>query len=122
MRHGSIVRVLNLLLALLTLGVVGVFGALLAGFLGGGGLAAEQSTVPVRALPPGPLTGSDVEELRFAAALRGYRMDQVDAAIDRLAAELERLRSELAAVEPRRADRGFEPRRADRAVEPDEGR
>ena len=86
---------LNLLLALLTLGVVGVVAALLTGFLTAGGLAEDESTVPVRALPEGPLSGQEVGRLRFAAALRGYRMDQVDAAMDRLGAELDRLHEQL---------------------------
>jgi DivIVA domain-containing protein len=53
-------------------------------------------------LPAGQFEAKDVDGLRFAPALRGYRMDQVDEAIDRLTDELKRredqidqLRSEL---------------------------
>lgn len=36
-----------------------------------------------------PMTAQDVAGLRFALAFRGYRMDEVDEALDRLAAEIE---------------------------------
>jgi DivIVA domain-containing protein len=38
----------------------------------------------------GPLTGDDLRRVRFSIALRGYRMSEVDALLDRLAAERER--------------------------------
>jgi DivIVA domain-containing protein len=41
-------------------------------------------------LPAGELDGEDVRELRFQQALRGYRMDEVDWVLDRLADELDR--------------------------------
>ncbi len=37
----------------------------------------------------GPLTGADLREVRFTTAVRGYRMSEVDALLDRLAVELE---------------------------------
>lgn len=46
-------------------------------------------TTPTR-LPAGELDGEDVRELRFQQALRGYRMDEVDWVLDRLADELDR--------------------------------
>lgn len=46
-------------------------------------------------LPDGAMTGSDVESLRFAMALRGYRMSDVDWALSRLGAEIDRLRSQV---------------------------
>lgn len=39
-------------------------------------------------LPPRPMTGEDVDRLRFSLGFRGYRMDEVDDVLDRLAAEL----------------------------------
>lgn len=39
-------------------------------------------------LPETPLTATDVEAVRFSMAPRGYRMDEVDAVLARLAAEL----------------------------------
>ncbi|MFI7588511.1 DivIVA domain-containing protein [Spongisporangium articulatum] len=88
----------NLLLLLLTLGVVAAVVALATGFLSGGSLEEVPGTVPERALPPRPLTGQDVEAVRFVPALRGYRMDQVDAAMDRLGAEIDGLRARLQAA------------------------
>ena len=79
-------------MVLLTVAVVGGVVALVSGRLTGG-LAEPEVQVPARALPPGPLTGRDVADLRFVQAFRGYRMDQVDAAMDALAAEIDRLRA-----------------------------
>jgi DivIVA domain-containing protein len=39
-------------------------------------------------LPDRTLTAEDIPALRFRTGLRGYRMDDVDAALDRLAASL----------------------------------
>ena len=41
-------------------------------------------------LPAGEIDGDDVRDLRFPQALRGYRMDEVDWVLDRLADELDR--------------------------------
>ena len=41
-------------------------------------------------LPERPLTGDDLRTLRLDTAVRGYRADDVDALLDRLAAELDR--------------------------------
>jgi DivIVA domain-containing protein len=44
---------------------------------------------PDRTIPAGrALTSDDLQRVRFSSALRGYRMDEVDALIDRLAADL----------------------------------
>jgi DivIVA domain-containing protein len=37
----------------------------------------------------GPLTAQDLRRVRFSTAFRGYRMSEVDALLDRLAAELD---------------------------------
>jgi DivIVA domain-containing protein len=37
----------------------------------------------------GPLTAGDLRRVRFSTALRGYRMSEVDALLDRLSAELD---------------------------------
>jgi len=47
-------------------------------------------------LPDGGLTGQDVRSVRFAMALRGYRMSDVDWALERLATEIDGLRAQLA--------------------------
>jgi DivIVA domain-containing protein len=81
-------------MVLLTIAVVAGVSAVVAGLVTGG-LEEPASPIPPRALPTGPLTGQDVANLRFVQAFRGYRMDQVDAAMDSLAAEVERLRALL---------------------------
>ncbi|MGD9529935.1 DivIVA domain-containing protein [Pseudonocardia sp.] len=45
-------------------------------------------------LPVDAVTGRDVRELCFQQALRGYRMDEVDWALGRLADELDRVVAE----------------------------
>ena len=56
-----------------------------------------------------PLAGDDVRGLRFGVALRGYAMDQVDAVLDRLAAELDARDAQVAEVEARLAALGAPP-------------
>lgn len=51
----------------------------------------------------GPVRADDLEHVRFGMALRGYRMDEVDALLDRLAAELRERDARLAALEPGRS-------------------
>ena len=46
-----------------------------------------------------PLDGAAVRGLRFGVALRGYAMDQVDAVLDRLAADLEARDARIAQLE-----------------------
>jgi len=89
-------------MVLLTIAVVGGVSAVVAGVVSGG-LSEPSAPIPVRALPAGPLTGEDVAGLRFVQGLRGYRMDQVDAAMDQLAQEIERLRR----LVPADADQGL---------------
>jgi len=98
--------VTSLLLLLLTVAVVAGVAAVAAGLVSGG-LDDPTSTVPARELPAGPLRRADIAALRFVPALRGYRMDQVDAALDRLGQEVERLQLEVADRDRRLAR--FEP-------------
>ena len=52
-------------------------------------MAEAYEDRPDRTIPSGqPLTAEDLQEVRFSSALRGYRMDEVDALLDRIAAEL----------------------------------
>ena len=55
----------------------------------GGELTEERPDRPDLRVPEGrPVTAEDLEEVRFTTALRGYRMDEVDALLDRLAEQL----------------------------------
>jgi len=71
--------------------VVAVMGGVAVVAAGGGGSMAEvyddrpDARVPV----DGPLGARDLRSVRFSTAMRGYRMSEVDALLDRLAAELE---------------------------------
>lgn len=53
-------------------------------------------------LPAYGITRADVEAVKFAQVLRGYKTSEVDWVLDRTGAELDALRTELAAL---RADR-----------------
>jgi DivIVA domain-containing protein len=82
---------------LFTLLAIGVLGLVVAVALGriGGGLAAPASSLPPTGVPAGELTREGLDAVRFAPALRGYRMDQVDDVIDRLCGELDRRDAEI---------------------------
>ena len=43
---------------------------------------------PDLALPPGRLQADDLRRVRFGVTVRGYRMSEVDAVLERLCAEL----------------------------------
>ena len=49
-------------------------------------------------LPAADVSGADVDAVRFTQVLRGYKTSEVDWVLDRLGAELDQLRGELAAV------------------------
>jgi DivIVA domain-containing protein len=99
-------------LAVALLGVTLLFGTDIASKFGSRGAAAravleDGFDEPVASLPPVLLPEnpkpSDVDHLRFALGLRGYRMDQVDQVLDELRdqlagknAEIARLRAALA--------------------------
>jgi DivIVA domain-containing protein len=96
-RRGSIPAVVTVLALL---GVVAVlFLAAVVATRGGGELAPAPPDTADVGLPDGPLRAQDVAALRFPVAVRGYRMAEVDAALERLAEELavrDRLLADLA--------------------------
>ncbi|RKT52634.1 DivIVA domain-containing protein [Saccharothrix australiensis] len=53
-------------------------------------------------LPADELTAADVRDLKFQQVFRGYKMTEVDWALDRLATEVERLRARVAELESAR--------------------
>lgn len=72
-------------LVVLALGVIAVVAA-------GRGTPLEEAydDRPDAVVPAsGPLSGDDLRRVRFSLALRGYRMSEVDALLDRLARERE---------------------------------
>lgn len=54
----------------------------------------------------GPLAGADLRRVRFSLAFRGYRMSEVDALLDQLAAEKEAADRDQSDDPPRPAGRG----------------
>ena len=79
------------ILIVLAMGGVAVFAA-----GRGAPLAEEYDDRPDSTVPgEGPLRPDDLRRVRFSLAVRGYRMSEVDALLDRLAHELE-LRDERA--------------------------
>lgn len=77
------------MLTLLVLAAVAAVAAVATGRITGG-LDDPVSSLPARPLPEGEVEAADVERVRFSPALRGYRMEEVDATLDRLVAELAR--------------------------------
>lgn len=74
-------------LAVLIVVVIGVAFVASAGRLGE--MPEQLDDRPVPALPPDrPLRPDDLDGLRFAVVTRGYSMDQVDAFVARLRAEM----------------------------------
>ena len=72
------------ILVVLTLGGV---AAVAAGF-GGTMAPTDDDRAPLN-LPKGRIRAADLRDVRFNVAVRGYRMDEVDALLARLADEME---------------------------------
>lgn len=72
----------------LVLGIVVVALVALAAVGRLGELPDAEPDRTTLALANGPLSCDDLPRLRFAVAFRGYRMDEVDAVLDRLAADM----------------------------------
>lgn len=82
--------------------IVAVMGAVAVVASGRGGSMAEvfDDRPDSRVQADGPLTAADLRRVRFSTAFRGYRMSEVDALLDRLAAELEPPTSQAEAARP----------------------
>ncbi|MEZ0492162.1 DivIVA domain-containing protein [Kineococcus sp. TBRC 1896] len=87
---------MTLLLLVLVLAAIGAVVAVVTGRIGGA-MGPATSTRPYRGLPEGPVSAGDVDAVRFSLGLRGYRMDEVDAVLDRLREEIRERDEELAA-------------------------
>ncbi|HET7303484.1 MAG TPA: DivIVA domain-containing protein [Segeticoccus sp.] len=88
------------LLVVIVVVLVGLTAAAVAGRIGGG-TPPPVSTRSFQPLPPGELAADDLGELQFDQALRGYRMDQVDAVIERLFTELRQRDTEITELRDR---------------------
>lgn len=89
------------LLSLLVVLLAGAVAALATGRIGAGMSVAMPE--PVRTtghdvLGPGAVGRADLAAVRFDRAARGYRMDQVDAVLDRLGEELAARDERIAAL------------------------
>lgn len=93
---------MSILLLLVLLAVVAAIAVVAAG-RGGSLAAADPDRSPAGTLPDGPIDRAAVDGLRFTVALRGYRMDEVDRALDRLVTELESRDARIAQLETRPA-------------------
>ncbi|WP_432546826.1 DivIVA domain-containing protein [Kineococcus sp. SYSU DK004] len=87
---------MTVVLVALVVVVAGLVAAVVAGRVTGG-LGPSTSSRPHRGLPEGPVAAADVDAVRFSLGLRGYRMDEVDAVLDRLREEIRERDEELAA-------------------------
>jgi len=96
----------NWLFVVVALLVIGVGVMLAVGRLDG----ELPETVPDRAplaLPDDRQLGrADVDGVKFAVGMRGYRMDEVDDVLDRLAAEVSQRDARITDLEERLAARG----------------
>ncbi len=75
------------ILAALVIGIVGLATAAASGRFGELPDVVDDRVHPV--LPAGDLSGADLRDVQFAVVPRGYSMEQVDALLDRLGAQLD---------------------------------
>lgn len=95
---------MSLLLLLLLLAVVAGIAVVAAGFGGSLGPAPPDRS-PRGRLPAGTVDRTAIDSLRFTVGLRGYRMDEVDDVLDRLATELDARDARIAELEQPRTSR-----------------
>jgi DivIVA domain-containing protein len=105
-------------------GIVAVVGAVTVVAVGSGASLSEvYEDRPDRTIPVGrPLRSDDLQEVTFTTAVRGYRMDEVDALLARVRADLlareahepalNAAGAEPGAAEPQGDDRAFAQREA----------
>ena len=89
--------ILLYLVVLILIGIV-LFGVASLVFGRGEELPPLPRGTTATVLPASGVTGADVEAVKFTQVLRGYKTSEVDWVLDRLGAELDQLRGELAAV------------------------
>ena len=77
----------------------------------------EPDRAPL-ALPDRPLVRDDVDSVRFAVGMRGYRMDEVDDVLDRLASEVSERDATIAQLEDQLRAGGVRQREPEPEPEP----
>ena len=87
-----------LYLVVLILVAVVLFGVASVVFGRGEQLPPLPRGTTATVLPAAGVTGADVEAVKFTQVLRGYKTSEVDWVLDRLSAELDSLRGELAVL------------------------
>ena len=90
-----------ILLYLLVLVLIAVllFGVASVLFGRGEALPPLPTGTTATALPASGVTGADIDAVKFSQVLRGYKTSEVDWVLDRLGAEIDQLRAELAAAQ-----------------------
>src|SRR6476659_8759582 len=95
-------RTVSLLWVLVGIAVLGGVAVVAAGR--GQGLPPAEPDRPDVVVPEDrPLAREDVDRLRFSVGLRGYRMDEVDDVLDRLAGDLAERDTQIGDLEARLA-------------------
>jgi DivIVA domain-containing protein len=92
------VTLILLYLVVLVLVAIVLFGVGSVLFGRGESLPPLPRDTTATVLPASGVTGADVEAVKFTQTLRGYKASEVDWVLDRLGAELDQLRGELATV------------------------
>lgn len=89
--------VLQYLVIAAVIGLV-IFGIAVVIFGRGEQMAPLSPRTSPTELPDDGMTGDDVRSMRFAMALRGYRMSDVDWVLERMADEMDRLKAQVTAL------------------------
>jgi DivIVA domain-containing protein len=99
------------MLLVVLIGALVLLGVALLLSLAGGTLEDEPVDAADAGLPTGrPLVSDDVARLRFRTTIRGYRMEDVDAAMERLESALREAESRGAATRASSASSESAPR------------
>lgn len=112
----------TLLQVLVVLAVVAAVAVVAAGLVTGRVepealvLPEPTSSLPELLLPDGPLEPRDVDNVRFSIGLRGYRMDEVDAVLDRLR---DQVADQARQIDELRAELGWPGRASESEAEPE---
>lgn len=87
--------------------VLAIGAVVVVAFGEGAPLSREYDDRPDARVPAeGPLTGADLRSVRLTTAVRGYRASEVDALLDRLAAQLDSQREATPASDDPEPDSG----------------